>query len=56
VVLDPHWVTLPGDLPAGVYQVRVGVYDRATGQRRAIQDPQNDAAGDSLMLQTFEVR
>jgi hypothetical protein len=55
-VLDPHWVTLPADLPAGVYQVRVGAYDRATGQRRAITDPQNDAAGDSLMLQTFEVR
>lgn len=56
VVLDPHWVTLPADLPAGVYQVRVGVYDRATGQRRAINDPQNDAAGNSLMLRTFEVR
>lgn len=55
-VLDPHWVTLPADLPAGVYQVRVGVYDRATGNRRAISDPQNDAAGNSLMLQAFEVR
>lgn len=56
VVLDPHWVTLPANLPAGVYQVRVGVYDRATGQRRAINDPQDDAAGNSLMLHTFEVR
>lgn len=56
VVLDPHWVTLPADLPAGVYQVRVGLYDRATGQRRTINDPQNDAAGNSLMLHTFEVR
>jgi 4-amino-4-deoxy-L-arabinose transferase-like glycosyltransferase len=56
VVLDSRWVTLPADLPAGVYQVRVGAYDRATGQRRAITDPQNDAAGDSLMLQTFEVK
>jgi 4-amino-4-deoxy-L-arabinose transferase-like glycosyltransferase len=56
VVLDPHWVTLPADLPAGVYQVRVGMYDRATGQRRAINDPQNDTAGNSLMLRAFEVR
>jgi 4-amino-4-deoxy-L-arabinose transferase-like glycosyltransferase len=56
VVLDPHWVSLPADLPAGVYQVRVGAYDRTTGQRRAINDPQNDAAGNSLMLHTFEVR
>jgi 4-amino-4-deoxy-L-arabinose transferase-like glycosyltransferase len=55
VVIDPHWVTLPGALPAGVYQVRIGAYD-ANGQRRAISDPQNDAAGDSLMLATFEVK
>jgi 4-amino-4-deoxy-L-arabinose transferase-like glycosyltransferase len=56
VVTDPHWVSLPADLPPGVYQVRVGVYDRATGARRAIQDPQNDAAGNSLMLNSFEIK
>ncbi|MDW8292543.1 MAG: glycosyltransferase family 39 protein [Anaerolineae bacterium] len=55
VVSDPHWVNLPPDLPPGVYQVRVGVYDRQTGVRRAIDDPQNDAAGNSLMLQTFQI-
>jgi hypothetical protein len=55
IVIDPHWVTLPTDLAAGVYQVRVGAYDRTTGQRRAIVDPQNDAAGDSLMLATFSI-
>ncbi|MCS6772581.1 MAG: glycosyltransferase family 39 protein [Thermoflexales bacterium] len=55
VVSDPHWVTLPADLPSGVYQVRVGVYDRQTGARRAIDDPQDDAAGNSLMLQTFQI-
>jgi hypothetical protein len=55
VVADPHWVTLPADLPAGTYQARVGVYDTATGQRRAIVDPLQDAAGDSLMLQTFDL-
>ncbi|MCS6849275.1 MAG: glycosyltransferase family 39 protein [Anaerolineae bacterium] len=55
VVTDPHWVALPEGLPPGTYQVRVGAYDPQTGQRRAIADPRNDAAGDSLMLQTFEV-
>jgi hypothetical protein len=55
VVADPRWVTLPANLPAGIYQVRVGVYDTLTGQRRAIADPLQDAAGDSLMLQTFEL-
>ncbi len=56
VVTDPYWLTLPITLPAGVYQVRVGVYDRGSGQRRPINDPQQDAAGDSLMLSTFEVQ
>ncbi|MCS7055020.1 MAG: glycosyltransferase family 39 protein [Thermoflexales bacterium] len=56
VVSDPHWVTLPEELPPSIYQVRVGAYDPQTGQRRAIADPRNDAAGDSLMLQTFEVK
>ncbi len=56
VVLDPHWVTLPEGLPPGIYQVRVGAYDPQTMQRRAIDDPRNDADGDSLMLQTFELR
>lgn len=55
VALDPHWVALPA-LQPGVYQARVGVYDTATKKRRAIADPQNDAAGNSLMLATFEVK
>ncbi len=56
VVDDPRWVSLPADVPPGVYQVRIGVYNTETGARRRIRDPQNDAAGDSLMLGTFEVK
>ena len=55
VVADPHWVSLPAGLKPGVYQVRIGIYDKASGVRNAIADPQNDADGDSLMLQTFVV-
>jgi hypothetical protein len=56
VVTDPHWIRLPDHLAPGIYQVRVGVYDRNTGVRRAISDPQNDAAGNSLMLHSFEIK
>ena len=56
VVTDPYWIALPSTLPPGVYQIRVGRYDRASGQRRAIIDPNQDAAGNSLMLATFEVK
>jgi hypothetical protein len=56
VVSDPHWIQLSDDLKPGVYQVRVGVYNRKTGMRRAISDPLNDAAGNSLMLHSFEIK
>ncbi|MGQ9902849.1 MAG: hypothetical protein ACUVRU_00650 [Anaerolineae bacterium] len=57
VVTDARWVALPSDLPPGTYQIRIGVYNTltGTGERRRIQDPLNDAAGDSLMLDTFEI-
>lgn len=53
VVIDPRWVALPTGLEPGAYQVRIGLYDSVTGARRAISDPRNDAAGDSLMLARF---
>ncbi len=56
VVTDPHWVQLPTGLKPGIYQVRVGVYDPRTGVRRSIDDPMHDAAGNSLMLHSFEIK
>lgn len=55
IVLDSYWVALPKNAPPGTYQIRVGLYDRTTGVRRPITDPRNDAGGDSLMLDTFEI-
>lgn len=55
VVIDPHWVTLPEGLASGVYQVRVGLYDTQTKQRRVIDDPLKDADGNSLMLGRFTI-
>lgn len=56
VVLDTTWVALPERLPPGVYQIRIGIYDRATQTRYGVRDPLNDVGGNTLMLQTFEVR
>jgi hypothetical protein len=55
VVSDRYWLRLPEGVKPGEYQVRVGAYDTSTQVRRAIRDPLNDAAGGSLMLQTFNV-
>ena len=56
VVDDPHWISLPPQLTPGIYQVRVGVYSASNGARRSIDDPRNDAAGNSLMLNSFEIK
>lgn len=53
-IIGARNLALPG-LPPGVYQIRIGVYNTHTGARRRIHDPLNDAAGDSLMLDTFEI-
>jgi hypothetical protein len=47
---DAHAMVIPADLPAGVYQVVVGVYDPATGQRLLTQD-----GADHAKLGTVEV-
>ncbi|MBE2236651.1 MAG: hypothetical protein IAE81_02605, partial [Caldilineaceae bacterium] len=44
VVLDEHRLALPANLPAGKYQLRVGMYDPASGARL----PATDAGGQSL--------
>ncbi len=54
LVDDIHWLAMPPDLPSGTYQIRVGRYDAATGVRRAIVDPLQDSAGDSLRIETFQ--
>jgi len=33
IVVDPYTLTLPPDLPAGTYTLRVGLYEAQTGQR-----------------------
>lgn len=55
IVIDPHWVSLPEGLAPGMYQVRIGLYDTQTRQRRVIDDPLKDADGNSLMLGRFTI-
>ena len=32
-IVDWHWLDLPAGVPAGIYELRVGLYDTQTGQR-----------------------
>jgi hypothetical protein len=45
VIVDPHPIALGADLPAGVYQLVVGMYDEETGARM----PAYDDAGNPLI-------
>ncbi len=52
----PFGYSLPKGPPPRVYQIRVGIYDSATQTRYGIRDLLNDVGGNTLMLQSLEVR
>ncbi len=47
---DMHTVPLPGDLPAGTYQLLVGFYDPATGERLRLPDGRDAVRLDGLEI------
>jgi len=48
VIKDRHVVTLPPDMPSGEYQVEVGLYLLATGERLPVNQP--DGTRDTRIL------
>ncbi|RIK55742.1 MAG: hypothetical protein DCC57_04845 [Chloroflexi bacterium] len=55
VILDRHELALPPELPAGHYQVRVGLYDETNGQRLAVVDGQGEPVDDQILLAYVEI-
>jgi hypothetical protein len=56
-IADQHRLELPGELPAGEYTLRVGMYDADSGERLPVTDAQGQAvAGDELLLTTIQVQ
>lgn len=55
-LLDRHVLSLPSDLPAGDYQLELGVYDRQTGERVAASTAAGKPLGDQLLWPGFTVR
>ncbi|MEN6478008.1 MAG: glycosyltransferase family 39 protein [Anaerolineales bacterium] len=56
VVLDEHSIALPDGLPAGRYQVYLGMYELATMQRLPIVDKDGlRVADDRLLIATIEI-
>jgi len=52
---DTYKLLLPPDLPPGEYQLRMGLYDPATGARRPVYDQAGNTA-DQLLLGSVTVR
>jgi hypothetical protein len=50
VTLDRHELPLPADMPAGRYQVRVGLYREGDGQRLPVVDEEGAAKDDQVLL------
>src|SRR5581483_2296692 len=52
VIADRHQITLGSGLPAGTYQIEVGMYAPDTGQRVPVMDDAGGEIGDHVTLST----
>lgn len=50
VLLDRYELMLPAEMPAGRYQVRVGLYNEVDGQRLPVVDAQGTPVDDQVLL------
>ncbi len=57
VIVDPHTLALPQDLPEGEYQLVTGLYDWQTGQRlSAATSPGEGLANDQVSVATLVIQ
>ena len=56
-IVDPHQITIPGDLPAGRYQLRVGMYPQGQpGSRLPVVDPgRTTSESNSILIAEIEI-
>lgn len=54
IIKDTHRIELPSSLPAGSYQVMLGLYDPSDGVRLDILDQNQQPVGNSAVVATFE--
>jgi len=57
LIVDPHTLTLPEDLPEGDYLLTTGLYDWQTGERPIITTPEGERlAQDRIVVATLSIR
>jgi len=55
VIVDRHGLLLSDEVAPGSYEVRVGLYLPATGERVPVLDAAGNPLGDSLSLENLEI-
>ncbi len=55
VVADEHRLSIFANAPPGDYEIEIGMYDPATGQRLPVYDEKGHPAGDRIVLQTVRI-
>ncbi|HUX86774.1 MAG TPA: hypothetical protein VMW65_07205, partial [Chloroflexota bacterium] len=54
-IVDRHVLTVPTDLPPGVYRLEIGLYQPETGKRLPILDAAGHAPGNRILLSGVQV-
>ncbi len=54
-ITDRHPLTVPADVPPGVYRLQIGLYDEANGQRLPVFDEEGQPIGDRVLLGSIRV-
>lgn len=55
IIIDRHEIRVESTTPPGVYQVEVGMYTLASGERLQAYSKEGQAIGDRILLSTIEV-
>ncbi|HOT93168.1 MAG TPA: protein kinase [Anaerolineae bacterium] len=55
IINDPHQVPIPQNAPAGIYQIRVGLYD-AEGRLPVVDAGQTQVVDDTIFITEIEIR
>ncbi len=55
VIPDPRLVSLPADMPQGVYTLLAGLYDATNGRRLTITDGRADARDNAIVIERIQI-
>jgi uncharacterized membrane protein len=55
VIPDPRSISLPADMPSGVYTLLAGLYDATDGRRLAVTDDNADARDNAIVIERMQI-